>query len=737
MREITVERIFKSGFMISLLILVLFYSTAYANPLLTCGETVSGSISSIGEVDEYTFSANAGDRVTIRVAVTYPSGMNPSIELWDGSTLIDYKDSPSASYVYIDKTLPENGRYKIKVFDYNHDETGNYKLIYQNLITPCNVGALTCGNDVFPFYPSGRFDFTTFTAAPGDVVTIRAVAANWEPYIELYDSTGTQIAHNYSTGTYSYIDIKLVSGGVYTVIFFDGYPQSYWSNYRVVYQNFTTPCNATGLLCGQLNSGTLSTNDGFIFYTFTPLLGGNTTIRMHRTSGTTTPILELYNSDGNRLSYQYFSSESVSIETDLIKGNTYIVAVHDSRGNETGSYNLQMCEVMLNGPNGDEIIEPPIPITWTASSSAVSQDIWLSEDGGASFPYVIASGLPGNLSSYDGNVPLNLKTTEARIRVSAKDSTGATISDDSDNNFIILQNVPQTLRSYDYDKLSRLKKITYEDQKKTTYTYDTVGNRLTMSGVGVDSDNDDIGNDGDNNGISGDHPCSGGNTFNCDDNCINIANTDQADIDNDGIGNACDNCTDIDHDSYATEGGVCGLVDCNDNNVLINPTTFWYRDSDMDGHGNSSVSMQQCLQPMGYILDNTDCDDNDANIYPGGPPVRISGTPSTYYSTLQTAYDATHDLDTIQSKAVSFTENLNINGSRSVVFQGGQNCNYSALTGKTTVIGNVIISSGSSTIKDFSIEGSGGGSGLSSPLLPSDLPSIPSHPTSTPKFILE
>ena len=35
-------------------------------------------------------------------------------------------------------------------------------------------------------------------------------------------------------------------------------------------------------------------------------------------------------------------------------------------------------------------------------------------------------------------------------------------------------------------------------------------------------------------------PCSGGNTIDCDDNCCEIANDSQADLDSDGVGDACD-----------------------------------------------------------------------------------------------------------------------------------------------------------------------------------------------------
>jgi hypothetical protein len=76
-----------------------------------------------------------------------------------------------------------------------------------------------------------------------------------------------------------------------------------------------------------------------------------------------------------------------------------------------------------------------------------------------------------------------------------------------------------------------------------------------------DDDNDGIYDDGDNSGIIGDHPCTGGNTSDCDDNCIGIANPDQEDADSDGTGDACPYfCGDASGDGQVNVGDAVYLV---------------------------------------------------------------------------------------------------------------------------------------------------------------------------------
>ncbi len=42
----------------------------------------------------------------------------------------------------------------------------------------------------------------------------------------------------------------------------------------------------------------------------------------------------------------------------------------------------------------------------------------------------------------------------------------------------------------------------------------------------------------------------------------------------------------------------------------------WYADTDADGHGDPDTSTTACEMPDGYLLDDTDCDDDDDEVSP-------------------------------------------------------------------------------------------------------------------------
>jgi len=122
-----------------------------------------------------------------------------------------------------------------------------------------------------------------------------------------------------------------------------------------------------------------------------------------------------------------------------------------------------------------------------------------------------------------------------------------------------------------------------------------------------------------------------------DDNCDGVIDEDSAldaqdwylDNDSDGFG---DVSTTI-HQCAQPSGYVLDNTDCDDVRLETNPSApeycnsiddncngsiddgaavdalMWYQDVDEDGFGDPNISLARCVQPSGYVSDNTDCDD--------------------------------------------------------------------------------------------------------------------------------
>jgi len=130
----------------------------------------------------------------------------------------------------------------------------------------------------------------------------------------------------------------------------------------------------------------------------------------------------------------------------------------------------------------------------------------------------------------------------------------------------------------------------------------------------------------------------------CDEVC-----GDTIDNDDDGLLDCddpdCESACDFDLDDDGFEDEAVGGDDCDDTNAAIHPDadevcdgldndcnlltdeddpgldtstlSDWYRDADVDGYGDLNGSAQRaCTAPSGSVLDNTDCDDDDATINP-------------------------------------------------------------------------------------------------------------------------
>lgn len=126
---------------------------------------------------------------------------------------------------------------------------------------------------------------------------------------------------------------------------------------------------------------------------------------------------------------------------------------------------------------------------------------------------------------------------------------------------------------------------------------------------------------------------------NCDDQIDEgLINTYYADTDNDGYGDpgnsiqACSapsgyvsddtDCDDTDGNVFPGATETCNYIDDNcDGQIDEGLQNTYYSDLDDDGYGDPLGATQACAPSPLFVLDNTDCDDTDPNIFPGAPEI--------------------------------------------------------------------------------------------------------------------
>jgi YD repeat-containing protein len=451
------------------------------------GQTAQGVVSPGAPFLSYSISAAAGDNLLVR-SVSQTSGFSAVMDLYgpDGTRL----DSGTFG---LSRRAAASGAYTLILGAADPRTAGGYAFTWQRLNSPSGAQPLGCGSSVPGLLSAtNQFRYYFLEASPDDVMRLVLTRASggFAPQMELFDPAGARVAFSGTDLTQ-----KLSAGGFYVVMVSPPTATAATGDYVLAYQRPNRPCAAVTLACGQSVLRGVDAAGQVDAYSFTANGGDRMTLRLLTRSGDFGALAEVYDALGGLM----ITGSGGQLATNIPATGMYNVLVRDLAGTGTGSYRATLqraydaCPVddseppaiTLLRPTGGEVITggTPFRIAWQSDDNVdiASHEIRYSPDGGKTYPTVVAN-LGGATQVYDWLPPPSLAPArDARLRVTATDSAGNSLTATSGALAAIGSGFTETVNvTYTYDALNRVTSASYSDNRTIWYAYDAAGNLVDI-----------------------------------------------------------------------------------------------------------------------------------------------------------------------------------------------------------------------------------------------------------------
>jgi PKD repeat protein len=373
--EILKEKIFRRMFILLTLLFIGVLALASNiqlaktdNYSVNFGDIVFASIDPAGEVDTYTFSANAGDAIFVRM--TRISGsLDPEIRLRapNGTELAMNWAYDIAEIWY---TLPYNGEYTVLAFNhFGGNYTGDYSMFIQRLNNPGNTILVGFGETAFDsINQAGDADTYTFSASVGDSIFIRVsrTSGALDPEVRLYVANGTEVTRSWAYDV-AEIAYTLTDGGECLALAFD-YSGTGVGNYSMFVQRLNNPGNEVHVASDNTVFASIELAGEVDTYVFSASAGDTVFVRMSQTLGALDPEIRLYAPNGTELTRSW-AYDIAEISYTLTDSGQHSALAFDYSGIGTGNYSI-----FLSGATGPVENNPPYQPQLSITPSLAVED---------------------------------------------------------------------------------------------------------------------------------------------------------------------------------------------------------------------------------------------------------------------------------------------------------------------------------------------------------------------------
>jgi hypothetical protein len=385
------------GFLLALSLFVAGHNNSWAQGALVNGAMNTGSISTNGDSDTWTFSATAGEGIVIRAGeISQVNSFTPRIRLLNPGA-VQQGTASGAVAAEIAVTATNTGTFTVIVDDaVGTTASGTYRLTLAKTGDPVVVspgdegGPLTNGVQHAGTISTGDLDVWTFTASAGQTFVVRVGEITdtntFTPWVRLYSPSGVLLGQGFGAVA-GEVAATANSNGTYLVVVGDGNGALSGSGaYRLTLAKTGDPVVISAgdeggpLTNGVQHRGTISTGDLDV-WTFTASAGDRFLVRTGQITDTNTftPWVRVYAPGGASLGTS-FGASAAEVTAAATSNGTYLVVVGDGNGSLSGSGDYQLTLAKTGDPvvvsGGDEGGPMTNGVMHTGTIQVGDLDLW-------------------------------------------------------------------------------------------------------------------------------------------------------------------------------------------------------------------------------------------------------------------------------------------------------------------------------------------------------------------------